>query len=180
VKPWKVLESRKLVDRRWLCLLEQRVLLPNGHVIDEFHRLETPDWVAVIALTPAREVVVVEQYRHGLGRMSRELPAGVIDAGETPEQAARRELLEETGYLASSLVPVFEVSPEPQRSTSRAHFFVARNVACSGQAHPEPSEVIEVHHVPLGQLLDEAVSGRMDHAAHVCALLAASQRGLLD
>ena len=179
VKPWKVLNSRLLVDRRWLRLHEQRVLLPNGNVIDEFHRFETPNWVAVIALTSNHEAVIVEQYRHGLGRKSRELPAGVIDAGETPEQAARRELLEETGYVADLLLPVFELSPEPHRSTCRAYFFVARNVVFSGQSSPEPSEVLEVRHVPIAQLLAEAEQGKIDHAAHVGALFAADRRGLL-
>jgi 8-oxo-dGTP pyrophosphatase MutT (NUDIX family) len=180
MKPWKVLESRELLRRRWLCLKEQRIALPNGNVIDEFHRLETPNWVAVIALTPKHEAVVVEQYRHGLGQVSRELPAGVIDPGETPEQAARRELLEETGYQAQTLVPIFEVSPEPTRSTCRAFFFFAKDVTFSGQSSPEPSEVLEVRLLPIRQLLDEATSGKIDHAAHVGALLTAERRGLLS
>jgi 8-oxo-dGTP pyrophosphatase MutT (NUDIX family) len=180
MKPWKVLESRELLNRRWLCLHEQRVLLPNGNVIDEFHRFESPNWVAVIAITEDQEIVLVEQYRHGLGEVSRELPAGVIDLGETPEQAAHRELFEETGYSAETLVPVFVVSPEPNRSTSRAHFFVARNVKFAGPAQPEPSEVIEVRLLPLKQYLDEASTGLVAHAAHVGALFAAQRRGLLD
>ncbi|MGC4063681.1 MAG: NUDIX hydrolase [Polyangiaceae bacterium] len=180
MKPWKVLHSRELVNRRWLCLQEQRVQLSNGTVIDEFHRFVTPNWVAVIALTPARELVMVEQYRHGLGRRSRELPAGVIDPGETPEQAARRELLEETGYDCTALVPLLEVSPEPHRSTCRAYFFVARDVRFSGQAHPEPSEVIEVLRIPVDDALVQAAAGTIDHAAHVGALLAAERRRMLD
>lgn len=155
-------------------------MLPNGNVIDEFHRFETPNWVAVVALTACREVVLVEQYRHGLGQVSRELPAGVIDPGETPAEAARRELLEETGYAARELVPLFEVSPEPHRSTARAHFFVARDVKFAGPACPEPSEVIEVRLLPVEQLLADAAEGRIAHAAHVGALFAAERRGLLD
>jgi 8-oxo-dGTP pyrophosphatase MutT (NUDIX family) len=180
MKPWKVLASRELLRRQWLSLFEQRILLPNGNVIDEFHRFETPNWVAVIAITPNHEVVVVEQYRHGLGEVSRELPAGVIDPGETPEQAAHRELLEETGYETRTLIPLFEVCPEPQRSTARAHFFVAKDVTYSGRAHPEPSEVLEVRLLPLEELLEDAAQGRIAHAAHVGALLSAQQRGLLD
>lgn len=180
MKHWKVLESRLLLDKRWLRLHEQRVGLPNGNVIDEFHKFETPAWVAVLAITPERQVVVVEQYRHGLGRMSRELPAGVIDPGESPEQAGRRELLEETGYHAETLLPLLELSPEPHRSTARGHFFLAKNARFSGEAHPEPSEVIRTVLVPLGQLLDEATKGSIDHAAHVAALLVAERRKLLD
>jgi 8-oxo-dGTP pyrophosphatase MutT (NUDIX family) len=179
VKPWKVLDNRVIVNRRWLCLHEQRVLLPNGTIIDEFHKFETPQWVAVIALTTDRQIVLVEQYRHGLGELSLELPAGVIDENETPEHAVKRELLEETGYIADTVVPLFEVSPEPHRSTCRAHFFIARDVKFSGEAHPEPSEVIAVSVRPLAEILETAANGGLHHAAHIGALLAAERRGLL-
>lgn len=177
--PWLVEESRLLVDRRWLRLHEQRVRLPNGSTIDEFHVFESPDWVAVLPITEEGDVVLVEQYRHGLGRTSRELPAGVIDPGESPAAAARRELLEETGYIANELVPMLELSPEPHRSTHRAHFFLASGVKFSGQSHPEPSEVIRVRTESCAELIADALSGRIDHAAHTAAILWAHARGLL-
>jgi 8-oxo-dGTP pyrophosphatase MutT (NUDIX family) len=179
MKPWEVLSSKLLVDRRWLRLHEQQVALPNGAVIDQFHLIESPDWVAVLALTPQREFVLVEQYRHGLGHVSRELPAGVIDAGETPAAAARRELLEETGYQAGELVSMLELSPEPHRSTHRAHFFLTRDVRFSGQSHPEPSEVLEVIKRPASLVVEDALCGRIDHAAHVAAILWAHTRGFV-
>jgi 8-oxo-dGTP pyrophosphatase MutT (NUDIX family) len=180
VLPWDVLETRTVVDRRWLRLHEQRVKLANGAIIDEFHLFETPDWVAVIPVTSKGEVVLVNQYRHGLGRTSCELPAGVIDAGETPEQAAHRELLEETGYVAERLVPLIELSPEPHRSTHRAHFFLGLDVTFSGAARPEPSEVLEVTTRPVAALVEDALSGRIDHAAHTAAILLAHVKGLFN
>ena len=179
MKPWTILSSRILVDRRWLRLHEQRVELPNGTVIEEFHRIESPDWVAVLAITPENQVVLVDQYRHGIARVSRELPAGVIDAGETPAVAARRELLEETGYVAEELLPIFALGPEPHRSSHLGHFFFAGNVRFSGKANPEPSEVLEVNLRPVAEVIADALGGRIIHAAHTAAILAAHARGLI-
>jgi len=179
MNPWEVLSTRVLLDRRWLRVNEERVLLPNGAVIEEFHRLESPDWVAVVPVTPGGDIVMVDQYRHGAKRTSRELPAGVIDAGETPIQAAKRELLEETGYTVSELVPLFALSPEPHRSTQRGHIFLGKNAGPTGEARPEPTEVLEVHVLPASEVVADALAGRIIHAVHVAAILVAHGRGLL-
>jgi 8-oxo-dGTP pyrophosphatase MutT (NUDIX family) len=183
VKPWQVLHKRTLIERRWLSISEERVQLPNGTIIDEFHVLHAPDWTGVLAVTGKGsaddDVILVEQYRHGLGRASLELPAGVIDAGERPLDAAKRELREETGYEAEAWHPISVIAPEPARSTHQAHFFFATGAKPAGPAQPEASEVIAVHRRPLRSLLSEIESGRMVHAAHIGAVLLAAKRGLV-
>lgn len=179
MKPWSLLSRKTLVDRRWLRLHEDRVLLPNGTVIDEFHLLHTPHWSSVVALTDAGDVVLVEQYRYGLGRASLELPSGVINHGEQPLDAAKRELQEETGYVAERWEPLLEVSPEPSRSTCRASFFVAWGAHSAGQPRPESTEVIAVRQRTVQELLDDVETGRIDHAAHIGAILLAERRGYL-
>lgn len=183
MKPWKVLEKKTLLERRWLTISEERVELPNGAVIDEFHVTRSPDWTGVLAVTGQGgaddDVILVEQYRHGLGRESLELPAGVVDVGESPLAAAQRELGEETGYAAESWQPLVVVAPEPARATHRGHFFFATGAKAVGPARPEASEVIAVRRLPLRALMSEIESGHLVHAAHIAAVLLAAKRGLV-
>ncbi len=179
MKPWRVLESRTIVERRWLRVQEQRIALPHGGEIDQFHLLEMPNWVAVLAITEAFELVLVDQYRHGVARTSRELPAGVIEQGEAPERAARRELLEETGYASEEWSPLIEVATEPNRATTRAHFWVARRARRVAAQQMDPSENISVAIVPARSVLAEIESGAIVHGVHVAAILLAERRGLL-
>ena len=180
MQPWTILAQKTLLDRKWLRITEDSVRLPNGTIIDEFHVMHSPNWAAVIAVTPDRQIVMVEQYRHGLGRTSLELPSGVIDPGEQSLDAAKRELFEETGYQAQNWVALVDVSPEPSRSTHRAFFFVAYGAERVGDARPEASEVINVRLLHVNNLLGQVVQGRMDHAAHLGAILLADKRGYLE
>jgi 8-oxo-dGTP pyrophosphatase MutT (NUDIX family) len=179
VKPWQVLDSKLLIDERWLQLRADRVRLSNGHEIERFHVIHGPDWASVLCVTDASEVVLVRQYRHGIGSPSLELPAGVIEPHETPEEAARRELLEETGYESNDWVSIQTVSTEPARHTTRAHFFLARGARATHRPAPEESEVLEQVRVPLGDLSRLAVDGSIVHGVHVGAILVALARGLV-
>ena len=99
MKPWKLLSSEFLVDAPWLKVAKETCELPSGKIIDDFYTLWQPDWVLILARTTEGKWVMTEQYRHGTGKIALEFPAGIIDKGETPEEAAVRELQEECGYV---------------------------------------------------------------------------------
>jgi 8-oxo-dGTP pyrophosphatase MutT (NUDIX family) len=173
------LSEVSLVSQRWLEVREQRVRLANGHEIDRFHLLQGPNWAAVLCLTEDQHVVLVRQYRHGLGGPSLELPAGVIEPSEAPIDAARRELREESGFVATSLEPLIEMTPEPARHTTRAHFFFARAAATGGELALDSSEELEVLLVSVSEVFELIEQGHLVHAAHIAAILLAARRGLI-
>ena len=117
MKPWKLLNSEYLVDAPWLKVAKETCELPNGKVIDDFYTLWQPDWVLILARTAEGKWVMTEQYRHGTGKIALEFPAGIIDKGETPEQAALRELQEECGYgIEKQCVSLSEASKMRSRT----------------------------------------------------------------
>ena len=96
---WKVLDSKYVLQKPWMTVRQDKVKLPTGAVIPEYYVFEYPAWVNVIAITAEGQFVLVRQYRHGIGRETWEIPAGVVETTDkTPLAGAQRELLEETGF----------------------------------------------------------------------------------
>lgn len=177
ILPWTTLESQLLLDRRWLRVRSDRVRTAAGVVIEEFHVIESVPWAATVCVTEGRELVLVEQYRHGHGGPSLELPAGVLEPAEDPLAAAQRELREETGYEAADWTALWRVRPEPARHEQWAHFAVARGARLGKSQTLDATEDIAVVLVPLAEL-DEVLT-KMVHGLHVAALLLAERRGFL-
>src|SRR5580692_9212866 len=96
---WKTLSSTYLHKGPWATLRSDRCLMPDGRIVEDYYVLEYPNWVNAVAITNDDKILMVHQYRHAAGIVSLEIPGGVIEDGETPQDALRRELLEETGYL---------------------------------------------------------------------------------
>jgi 8-oxo-dGTP pyrophosphatase MutT (NUDIX family) len=139
---WKVLESDYLFNQPWLTIRKEKCELPNGTVMPAYYILEYPEWVSVLALTKEGKAVFVKQYRHGLGVVSIEVPGGVVDAGETPDLAAKRELMEETGYQFDTFEYLGKVSPNPATSTNYMHMYLAQGgVKVAAQSLDETEDV---------------------------------------
>ncbi|MDZ4702120.1 MAG: NUDIX hydrolase [Rhodothermales bacterium] len=176
---WSVLNSQYLVDRAWMKLREDHVRLPNGHEIEEFHVVEYPNWAAVVCLDTEGHLVLVEQYRHGISRLSLELPAGVIEPEEAPHDGARRELLEETGYVSDDWTFLGRCATDPSNHSNYAYLYVARDAAPAAEQALDHEEVIRVHRMPIDDLNRALDAGDIVHGIHLTALLWASRRGLL-
>lgn len=141
---WKILDSEYIIRRPWLTARRDTVMLPNGQMNDEYYVLEYPTGINVIAIDTEGNFIMERQYRHGLGRMSVEIPAGVAEQGESPLEAAKRELLEETGYESPCWQLQAILSPNPATSTNYTYCFLATEARKVSAQHLDRTEDITI------------------------------------
>lgn len=134
-----------------------------------FYLLECNDWVNVIAFTEGGEVVMIQQYRFGTQQVELEIPGGVIEDGETPEEAAVRELEEETGYTGGEVSYLGSVSPNPAFHTNRCHTVVIQGVRPEGEQALDPGEDLEVELRPLDEIPALIANGTIRHSLVMAA-----------
>lgn len=177
---WRVTASRHVLKDRWISVRADDCLTDENVTIAPFYVLEYPDWVHIVALDPDDNVLLVRQYRHGLGDLSLEIPAGGVGSRETdPLAAAARELLEETG-CAGTLSLVGVTTPNPATHTNRIHTVLARDVVQVAAPSNDPTERIEPLWTPVAEALRLALSGQMVASIQVASLLTAlAQAGVV-
>jgi ADP-ribose pyrophosphatase len=125
---WLVQDDREVYSAPpWITIHRQRLLLPNGRIVEDYHQIALRDYVIIVAQTTDGKYIAERQYKHGIGKVSLLLPGGVIEAGEEPLLAARRELLEETGYEADNWRALGVYVSDANYGCGNAHFFVASN-----------------------------------------------------
>lgn len=168
LKPWKVLESSYFHPRLRL----DKVELPNGKFLDATV-FELSSWANIIALTKNNEVVLIKQYRHGVQEVLWEIPGGVVEDGEDPLEGVKRELLEETGYTAAKFIQVGALYPNPAFQTNTMYCFLALDAEKVTGQSLDDGEDIEVHLVPLDELMSMLKRGEFPHTLQVAALFQA-------
>ena len=156
VIPPKVLSSQRVYDG-FLKIRRDELEWPNGHRMP-YEVMEMRNVVIVLPILDDKRVVMLKQYRHPVGEVLHELPAGLVDAGERPQDAARRELMEETGYLAKTLRHLGSYAPIGGISTMWFHIFLATDLE-DGTATPEASEDLELVLVPYPEVLRGVETG---------------------
>jgi ADP-ribose pyrophosphatase len=174
-----VIHRRRTVLSPWVTLVERGVTTPeNPGEPQLFHSLEQADYVTVLAVTAAREVILVEQFRPALERRTIELPGGLLDAGEEPAACAVRELAEETGFAApASAVPLGCFIADTGRLENRIWGFLVRGARPIEGWRAEPGVAPRL--VPEPELKDMVKRGEFDNALHVAIIGMALLRGEL-
>ena len=156
---------------RWIRVRADDCVTAEGARIAPFYVLEYPDWVQVVALDADDHVLLVRQYRHGLGAASLELPAGAVEPTDaTPVAAAARELLEETGCTAAEWRYVGAVSPNAANHANRAHIVLALGARAQRRPDDDPTERLETVRLPTSEVVRRAVVGDLVQAIHVASL----------
>jgi ADP-ribose pyrophosphatase len=163
--------SRRIFDGRAVQLDLERVVLPNGAEV-ELEIVRHPGGAAVVAVDGHDRICLLRQYRHAAGGWLWELPAGKLDAGETPAGTARRELAEEAGVAAASWKSLGRMISSPGVFTEVVHLFLARGLS-QAEAAPEAGECLEVHWLPRQEAVQMALAGHLEDAKTVIAILRA-------
>lgn len=161
---WTVLSREVVVDNRPYTLLRlDRCRLPTGQEIDYYVNVYG-DWVNALVLTQNHQVVLLQQYRHGAEQILREIPGGMVDPGEDPVDAVRREVREETGY-ASDAPPILlgKFYPNPATSTNMVHCFLIQEAKHVGEQQLDATEDISVAEYPFEQVASMIRQGELPH-----------------
>jgi ADP-ribose pyrophosphatase len=178
---WKVLASEYLFNEPWLTVRKDKCELPNGNIVPSFYVTEYPEWVNVFALTEDGKVVMVKQYRHGIRETGIELPGGVVDEGESIEEAARRELMEETGYEFDSYEYMGKICSNPSTTNNFMHMYLAKGGRKVGEQDLDHSEEIEVLLMTIEEVKQLLKENKVHQSLHAnCMFYALNRIGSLS
>ena len=171
IKPWPIIGSTKNFNTGLFSITTNRCRSPRTDQEHDFYVIDFPNWVQVIPITPDDQIVMVRQYRHGCGRVFLELPGGLIDKNDlSPDQAAERELLEETGYCAETLILLTRIYPQPAVLSNIGLTYMAREVKKVAEPNLDAAEDIEVCLVKLQKIPEMIRCGEINHGQTVMAL----------
>ncbi len=165
----KTLSTEKIFDGRILHIRRDTIRLPNGEeAIREV--VDHPGGVCVLALDEENRALLVSQFRYPYRRVLRELPAGKLEYGEDPEEAAIRELREETGAVAGEFRSLGELYPSPGYCGEIIRMYLARGLTF-GEAHPDEDEFLNLERIPFDRLVEQVLSGEIRDAKTIAAVL---------
>jgi 8-oxo-dGTP pyrophosphatase MutT (NUDIX family) len=171
IRPWPLLASKVLSAFPIYTLRQDRRRSPRTGKEHDFLVLDSRDWINVVPVTPAGNLVLIRQFRHGTASLVWEIPGGMMDEeDESPKEAARRELLEETGYEPEEMAFLGAVHPNPAIQNNRCHTFLARNVHLRQTQRLDGSEDIEVQEAQWSEVSRMVDQGEISHSLVLTAL----------
>ncbi len=169
-KKWTILESEYVIRNKFLTVRKDHIRQPSGVEIPDYWVLEYPEWVNVIAIDKEGRFIIERQYRHGVAQTLYEIPAGCVEKGEDPLEAAQRELSEETGYEGGTWQKLLTLCPNGTSMNNWAHCYVARNVEKKRDAHQEKTEDIDVLLLTKEEVFKMLTNGEFPHSTMAAPL----------
>lgn len=171
IKPWQVLGSRPIGDFRIFSIRSDRRVSPRTNKEHDFYIIDCVNWVNVVALTPDRQLVMIEQYRHGSNTVELEIPGGMIDPGDAdPAAAGLRELREETGYTGEGAHVIGKVFPNPAIMSNTCYTVLVENCRHTSPVQLDHGEDLITRLVPVSQIPGLVASGQIQHSLVVVGL----------
>lgn len=175
IKKWKVISEKDISPSPWFPLFVDKVQLPNGKIVDDYYLSHLGDVAMILSITKKKEIIFVKQYKHGVGEILLELPAGRIGRDRSAEQAAKDELEEEVGVVAKEFSEIGEVLPSPSKDRTRVHGFLTTDVEITKDQILDETEDIEIVLIPIKDI-DKKIKGGVIKASDTIALLSIAKK----
>ena len=176
MKKWNVLESRYVFESPYGSLRLDTCDLTDGRIIHDYNVCEYPEWVDIVAINDDKELVMVKQYRHGIGNFTLEVVAGSVEAGESPEDTIIRELQEETGYVClTKPVLMGKFHCNPARQDNIIHIYFCDKIRKEYEQNLDDTEDIEIVHIPFDRVDDLIHNGTITQLSSVTAIKLAKE-----
>lgn len=166
---WKRISSNEIADCRVFRVREDVCVRDSDEKEATFFVIENPNWVNIIATTKDNEVILIEQFRHGTAEIILEIPGGMIDEGEEPEAAAKRELLEETGFSSQNWVLLGKSDPNPAIQNNTVYHYLARDCAKTADTSFDQHESIATKLISLSSVENLIATGKITHSLVLAA-----------
>lgn len=173
-KPWELLSSEIVYEKKWLKLKEDACRLPDGRILSPYLVVDVPGFCNVFIVTEKEEVVLVKQYRHAGGIVSVEMPGGMVDPGEDPAATVLREMREETGYSSDQVELLYTMHPNPPLESNRSWFYLARNAKPDQVIAQDPFEDIELLLVSKEEFMRMLLNHEFTHGIQTGGMYAAA------
>lgn len=166
---WRRLSSKEAADCRVFKVYEHLCERETDGKQSNFFVIETSDWVNIIALTAEKEAILIEQFRYGTEEIIVEIPGGIIDGQESAEAAAKRELLEETGYTAREWVCLGKSIPNPAIQNNTVFHYLALDCEKTAETAFDEHESVTTRLTPLADIEDLIGEGVISHSLVISA-----------
>lgn len=172
MKKWKVLKEENVLDSKWVKVNKEKVEISNGIIIDDFYKVKIADASAIVALTKDNKIILKKEYRHCYEKELLEVPAGMINEGEIdPLVTAKRELLEETGYISNDWTFLGKTIESSSKLTNYMYLYLAKDCIKISEQKLDETEVVDIIEMDFKEALEKVENNEIEANSSISAIL---------